>query len=225
MAKKLSEDMADLLLNERVTITLSDETTHNFVQQVLEENRFLVMGNDYQERKAFTGTVAYIPYLDDMEVTEDGEILSGTIQINYVDAPNIYPVSWNNARVTECIFTFPHTVARKKYVQVQSHLLENGEYVIRNTVLRCESGSPEGTELSEEEWKQLKPFKMCIRDRAVSNRVDEVLGGEVSLTVYLDTAEDFNYIGELEIINDGSDGTRPVIFIHADHKTEESGWW
>ena len=61
--------------------------------------------------------------------------------------------------------------------------------------------------------------------RAVSQRVDEVLGGEVSLTVNLDTAEDFNYIGELEIINDGSDGTRPVIFIHADHKTEESGWW
>ena len=61
--------------------------------------------------------------------------------------------------------------------------------------------------------------------RAVSQRVDEVLGGEVSLTVYLDTAEDFNYVGTLEIINDGSDGARPVIFIHADHKTEESGWW
>lgn len=61
--------------------------------------------------------------------------------------------------------------------------------------------------------------------QAVSQRVDEVLGGEVSLTVYLDTAEDFNYIGELEIINDGSDGTRPVIFIHADHRTNENEWW
>lgn len=61
--------------------------------------------------------------------------------------------------------------------------------------------------------------------QAVSQRVDEVLGGEVSLTVYLDTAEDFNYIGELEIINDGSDGTRPVIFIHADHRTDENEWW
>lgn len=61
--------------------------------------------------------------------------------------------------------------------------------------------------------------------RAVSGRVNEIFSSEVSLTVYLDTAEDFNYIGELEIINDGSDGTRPVIFIHADHKTEESGWW
>jgi hypothetical protein len=61
--------------------------------------------------------------------------------------------------------------------------------------------------------------------QAVSQRVDEVLGGEVSLTVYLDTAEDFNYIGEMEIINDGSDGTRPVIFIHADHRTDENEWW
>lgn len=60
--------------------------------------------------------------------------------------------------------------------------------------------------------------------QAVSQRVDDVLGGEVSLTVYLDTAEDFNYIGELEIINDGSDGTRPVIFIHADHRTDENEW-
>ena len=61
--------------------------------------------------------------------------------------------------------------------------------------------------------------------QAVSGRVNEIFSGEVSLTVYLDTAEDFNYIGEMEIINDGSDGTRPVIFIHADRKTEESGWW
>ena len=80
---------------------------------------------------------------------------------------------------------------------------------------------PEPTPITVEkpDVTKTKEFK-----QAVSKRVNEVLSGEVSLTVYLDTAEDFNYIGELEIINDGSDGTRPVIFIHADHKTEESGW-
>ena len=61
--------------------------------------------------------------------------------------------------------------------------------------------------------------------QAVSDQVNDIFSGEVSLTVYLDTAEDFNYVGELEIINDGSDGTRPVIFIHADHRTDESEWW
>ena len=81
---------------------------------------------------------------------------------------------------------------------------------------------PEPTPITVEkpDITKTKEFK-----QAVSQRVDEVLGGEVSLTVYLDTAEDFNYIGELEIINDGSDGTRPVIFIHADYRTDESEWW
>ena len=83
-----------------------------------------------------------------------------------------------------------------------------------------EQAEPTPITVEKPDATQTKEFK-----QAVSQRVDEVLGGEVSLTVYLDTAEDFNYIGEMEIINDGSDGTRPVIFIHADHKTEESVWW
>lgn len=61
--------------------------------------------------------------------------------------------------------------------------------------------------------------------QAVSQRVDEVLGGEVSLTVYLDTAEDFSYHGQIEVVNDGSDGTDPIIFIYADRKESESEWY
>ena len=83
-----------------------------------------------------------------------------------------------------------------------------------------ETKEPTPITVEKPDITKTKEFK-----QAVSKRVDEVLGGEVSLTVYLDTAEDFNYVGELEIINDGSDGTRPVIFIHADHRTGESGWW
>lgn len=83
-----------------------------------------------------------------------------------------------------------------------------------------EQAEPTPIVVEKPDITQTKEFK-----QAVSQRVDEVLGGEVSLTVYLDTAEDFNYIGELEIINDGSDGTRPVLFIHADHRTDESEWW
>ena len=109
MAKKLSEDIADLLLNERVQITLSDETTGDYVNKVLRKNQFLVLGNDYQERKAYSGTVAYIPYLYDAEATEDGTILSGKIGIDYVSASNIFPISWSNGRVTECAFTFTKT--------------------------------------------------------------------------------------------------------------------
>ena len=56
--------------------------------------------------KAYTGTVAYSPYLYDTEVNEDGSVLSGKIGIEYVDAPNIFPVSWKNGEVSECVFAF-----------------------------------------------------------------------------------------------------------------------
>lgn len=159
MAKKVSEDIADLLLNERVQITLSDATTEKFVKDVLNENRFLVLGNDYQERKAYTGTVAYVPYLRNATADVDGQIISGSIGIDYVSAGNIFPVSWQQGKVTECIFTFPHTVNRKKYIQIQHHKLENEQYVIRNTVLEAITGSQEGKELTVSEWRQLKPFE------------------------------------------------------------------
>lgn len=160
MAKKLSEDIADLLLNERVKIHISNQATDEYVQQILEANQFLVLGNDYQERKAYTGTVAYVPYLDNIKVEDgSGRVLAGEIRISYVSAENIFPISWSNGTVMEVAFTFVRTVNRKKYVHVQFHQIEEGQYVIENTILECEAGSREGKELSPEEWKQLKPFQ------------------------------------------------------------------
>lgn len=159
MAKKLSEDIADLLLNERVKITLSSQRTNDFVSKVLDDNNFLVLGNEYQERKAYTGTAAYVAYLYDVELSDDGTVRDGKIGINYVSAGDIYPVSWHNGNITECIFTFQKTVNRKKYVHVQYHKLENEQYVINNTVIECITGSSEGKELAPDEWIKLKPFE------------------------------------------------------------------
>lgn len=160
MAKKLSEDIADLLLNERVQITIQDEATSRYVMQVLEDNNFFVIGNDYQERKAYTGTVAYVPYLDKAQIDEAGEVLPGevgTVKINYVSAGNIYPLSWENGYISECAFVFPKIIGTKKYPLIQLHVLEQGEYVIINHVVECTRG--EGKEVPEEEWKNLKGFE------------------------------------------------------------------
>lgn len=67
---------------------------------------------------------------------------------------------------------------------------------------------------------QTKEFK-----KAVSKRVNEIFDGDVCLTVYSDVAEDFSYHGRIEVVNDGSDGTEPILFIHADSKSRESDWW
>lgn len=160
MAKKLSEDIADLLLNERVQITIQDEETSKFVMKVLDDNNFSVVGNDYQERKAYTGTVAYVPYLDNIEVDEDGAVIpgdAGRIKINYVSASNIYPLSWCNGYVSECAFVFPKVIKSKKYAHIQLHLLKDGMYVIENHVVECTTGA--GREIPVKDWADLKGFE------------------------------------------------------------------
>lgn len=161
MAKKVSEDIADLLLNERVKTTIEDAVTHDFVMQVLKDNNFSVQGNKCQEKKAYIGTVAYVPYLDDLEVSEDGEIISGgKIKMNYVSASDIYPLSWSNGYVSECAFVFHKTIETKKYEHIQIHKIEDKQYVIENHVVDTTNGS--GREVPPEDWKNLKDFKNLI---------------------------------------------------------------
>lgn len=161
MAKMVSEDLADDLLNEKVKITLSEPSAQDYVNSVLAVNNWAVQSNAYQERKAYTGTVAYVPYLDEVDVDESGEIIpgSGKIRINYFEASNIYPLSWLNGIVEECAFVSIHTVQGKKYAHIQLHIREGetGEYVICNNVVECTSGA--GREMEAKEWKRLQPFR------------------------------------------------------------------
>lgn len=162
MAKKVAEDMADVLLNEHVNITISDEDTDKYVKKVLEDNNWTVLGNIYQEKKAAYGTVAYVPYITDAYITDSGEFEKGNgkIKIDYVTAENIYPLSWENDVVTECAFIFPKTYKNKSYAVIQMHILEDGEYVIHNHVVLTTKGA--GTEIEKDKWKELKPFATLL---------------------------------------------------------------
>ena len=162
MAKKVCEDMADLLLNERVTITIADQTTDAFVKGVLESNTWEELGNEFQEWKSALGTVAYVVYIKDATVDEAGNMTGGSVGINYVEAAHIYPTSWQNKVITECIFTFPKTYKRKKYVHFQYHRIEDvpgdrrKQYVIENAVVENTTGA--GKELTPEEWEEIPAF-------------------------------------------------------------------
>ena len=161
MAKKVSEDMADLLLNERVQITIQDTATHDYVMRVLNENNFSIQGNKSQEKKAYSGTVAYVPYLDKIEVNEQGDVIGqGEIKINYVSASDIYPLSWSNGQISECAFVFHKTIGTKKYEHIQVHRIKNGQYVIENHVLENTTGT--GREVPVEKWKDLKDFASLV---------------------------------------------------------------
>ncbi len=138
IAKKVCEDWANMLMNERVKITLSDNQTNDFVHTVLEANNFYEKINAYQELKCACGTTAYIPYVKN--ITQDEEQVEGSIGINYVHAGNIIPLSSANGEITECVFKSYQRIGKGDYVYLQIHYLENGRYIIENVWLKEKDG-------------------------------------------------------------------------------------
>lgn len=143
MGKKLCEDWANLLMNEKVKITLEGQREQEFVDRILTENNFTVRANEMQEMKSALGTVAYIPRVIGQEVSESGEIVPGNasgIAIDYVTIENIYPLAWSNGYISECAFSSVVTRGGKDYAYLQIHKKgADGLYVIENRIYRYDN--------------------------------------------------------------------------------------
>lgn len=55
MGKKIPEDWANLLMNEKVEITLEGQREQEFIDRVFAENNFLVQVNEMQEKRLHSG--------------------------------------------------------------------------------------------------------------------------------------------------------------------------
>lgn len=158
MGKKLCEDWANLLMNEKVQITLEGQKEQDFIDLVLTENNFTVKANEMQELKSALGTVAYVPRVIGQEISESGDIVPGNasgIVLDYVTIENIYPLSWQNGYISECAFSSEVTRGGKDYLYLQIHRREdNGNYVIENRIYRYDN-----EQLADEQLVNVKGFE------------------------------------------------------------------
>ena len=158
MGKKLCEDWANLLMNEKVQITLEGNKEQEFIDRILTENNFSVKANEMQEMKSALGTVAYIPRVVGQEVNESGEIVPGNasgIVLDYVTIENIYPLAWQNGYISECAFSSVVTRGGRDYLYLQIHRKEDGgEYVIENRIYRYDN-----EQLADEALTNVKGFE------------------------------------------------------------------
>lgn len=135
MAKKVCEDWANLLMNEKVQITLEGKHEQAFIDGIFAASDFEVNMNELQERGAARGTYAIIPRVHGAETDSDGKIIRGggaSIALDYVTAERIFPLSWSGRKIVECAFAKTIIGQRDKYLYLQIHRLENGKYVIEN---------------------------------------------------------------------------------------------
>lgn len=125
LAKTVAEDWASLALNEKVQITVDNETAQRTLDGVLCANNFGFRANQLLELTFALGTGALVEYMD-------GE----SVRIDYIRAGMIYPLSWDNGRVTECAFASERRTAQEERVYLNIHRLESGSYVIENHLFR-----------------------------------------------------------------------------------------
>ena len=135
-AKKVCEDWADLLFNEKVTISLGTENDTKAMQELLTSNNAVVLINKGIEQTYAFGTGALITSVENMLFDENNNILDVTesrTKAEFVKGNKIYPLSWNGDEITECAFVTYRTEKSINYVYISMHLINDKDnYVIEN---------------------------------------------------------------------------------------------
>lgn len=144
MAKKVCEDWANLLMNEKVKVTLEGDDEQEFFDNVCKENNFEIKSNELEELTFYGGTTAIVVRATDVPVNEQTNEVAGTgrLVLDYAYMPNIYPLSWENGKIIECAFATVKVDGEDKYMYVQIHRLnEQKTYDIENYLFRDNNGS------------------------------------------------------------------------------------
>ena len=126
MPKKVSEDWANLLLNEKTDVNIGNEQQEK-LDKLLEETRFWQKGNAGIELSFALGNGAFVEGFDE----------KGNARLQFVNAPKIFPLTIDQNKVTESAFANINT----NNAVIQIHTLnDSGNYQIRTIKCKVENG-------------------------------------------------------------------------------------
>ena len=178
IAKKSCEDWANLLFNDKTTISIKDQEE---LDNVLKYNNFWVEANNMVEKSFALSMGSFVESLEDLKVTEDGELLKtndSKVRVDYVTAKKIYPITFNKGKLVECAFVSTGT----NVVNISIHKLnDRQEYDVINVVLTIGNN---GSVLDRKEYvfhtKSKKPLYQLIKPNVANNiDIDSPLGVSV----------------------------------------------
>ncbi len=156
MAKKICEDWASVLLNEKTEIVIDDKATSEFLQGddgtggVFGRINFWEEANALVEKAFYSGTGAFVLKLDGLTVSDEGNVESSpeaAIRMEYLPGFCMVPLSKRYGIITEAAFVSERTERGKPYVYMEIHTLENGLYVIENRYYSSEGNNLKLAEL------------------------------------------------------------------------------
>ncbi len=148
MAKKICEDWAAILINDKTFVKVDDDYSEKFLTGdndnggVFGANSFWEQANDLMERMMWSGTAAVIIRLKNASAGINGELISSAdtrIDLNYIDAESIIPLTVDNGTITEAAFCSDICCKGVHKLYLEIHRLEKGKYVIENHIFTADN--------------------------------------------------------------------------------------
>lgn len=188
MAKKVAEDWANLLMNEKTRITLDHKHSSVVLQGengnggILGENDFSANINRLIEQTFALGSGAAVYFLENANVDDEGNLLyspDAKIKIDWLSAGNIIPLSWQQDKLSEAAFLSDVVLQGEKFVYLQLHRIENGRYTINSHFFResdfsyKEVGLPQGI-ARVVKTKEATPWFTIFKPNIVNNLFPEL---------------------------------------------------
>lgn len=131
MAKKVSEDWANLLMNEKCDITLPDKKADEVLDDILDGTDFWVKANESVEKSFALGLGALVLSVDDILIGDQGSIKfdDAKLKIDFVDRFKITPLVIEGNEIVEAAFIFDGSEAVTYIIHTRD---ENKDYIIHS---------------------------------------------------------------------------------------------
>ncbi|MBC1459064.1 phage portal protein [Listeria newyorkensis] len=128
MAKQVSQEMANMICNEKMEVSFDNEAVGEFVSPILEANGFIKNTQDNAEFMMALGGMAAEIYTS-----------NGDIKVSYVPAESFIPLSWDvNKEIDQAIIVVEQKKVKDfNYTLLRWHEKKDAGFVVRNELYRA----------------------------------------------------------------------------------------
>ena len=174
MGKKACEDWANLLLNEKCSITIKDT---NKLDEILTRCSFWMKANLLLEKSFALSMGALVESVENLTITDKGQVIKtkdARVKIDYLNALKIYPITFKNGEIVECAFASENSNS----LNISIHKLVDGKYVIINLEIEHDiNGVKKNVVEKVFNTNSEKPLFQIIRPNIANNfDIDSPLG-------------------------------------------------
>lgn len=185
MAKKICEDFASLLMNEKCDIVLPENPKKVF-DEILRKTNFWQKANEGVEKSFALGFGAMVVGVKGLEVGEQTGTIKkdkASVTVNFVNRTKIVPITIEDKEITECAFVSKNSDCTNIVIHVKG---DNGNYIIHNYKLD-EQNKLTDTYLFD--TKSSLAWFQIIRPNISSNFMTEGYDEEIAISVFANSID------------------------------------